>query len=66
MHPITAFEQPFSRILVDCVGPLTKTKSEKCICLPLCNIYKVLIKFFTVYGLRKEVSLIRDLPFCQE
>ena len=27
LHPIPAFEEPFSRILIDCVGPLPKTKS---------------------------------------
>ena len=27
LKPIPAFEEPFSRVLVDCVGPLPKTKS---------------------------------------
>lgn len=27
LHPIPAIEEPFSRILIDCVGPLPKTKS---------------------------------------
>ena len=27
LQPIPAFEEPFSRILVDCVGPLPKTRS---------------------------------------
>ena len=26
LQPIPAFEEPFSRIIVDCVGPLAKTK----------------------------------------
>ena len=26
LRPIPAFEEPFSRIIVDCVGPLPKTK----------------------------------------
>ena len=26
LQPIPAFEEPFSRILIDCVGPLPKTK----------------------------------------
>lgn len=26
LHPIPAFEEPFGRVLVDCVGPLPKTK----------------------------------------
>ena len=28
LQPISAFEEPFSRVLVDCVGPLPKTRSE--------------------------------------
>ena len=27
LKPIPAFEEPFSRIIIDCVGPLPKTKS---------------------------------------
>ena len=27
LHPIPAFEEPFSRVLIDCVGPLPKTKT---------------------------------------
>ena len=27
LHPIPAFDEPFSRITIDCVGPLPKTKS---------------------------------------
>ncbi|KAL5020695.1 hypothetical protein ScPMuIL_002223, partial [Solemya velum] len=27
LHPIPAFEEPFSRVIIDCVGPLPKTKS---------------------------------------
>ena len=27
MKPIPAFEEPFSKIMIDCVGPLPKTKS---------------------------------------
>ena len=26
LHPIHAFDEPFSRIIIDCVGPLPKTK----------------------------------------
>ena len=26
-HPIPAVEEPFSRVIVDCVGPLPKTKA---------------------------------------
>ena len=27
LHPIPAFEEPFSKIIIDCVGPLPKTRS---------------------------------------
>ena len=27
LQPIPAFEEPFSRVLIDCVGPLPKSKS---------------------------------------
>ena len=27
LQPITAFDEPFSRIIIDCFGPLPKTKS---------------------------------------
>ena len=27
LHPIPAFEEPFSRVIIDCVGPLPKAKS---------------------------------------
>ena len=27
LQPIPAFDEPFSKIIVDCVGPLPKTKS---------------------------------------
>ena len=29
LKPIPAFEEPFSRIMIDCVGPLPKTKRGK-------------------------------------
>ena len=28
LHPIAAFDEPFSHIIIDCVGPLPKTKSQ--------------------------------------
>ena len=28
LHPIPAFDEPFSHIIIDCVGPLPKTKSQ--------------------------------------
>ena len=29
LKPIPAFEEPFSKVIIDCVGPLPKTKSRK-------------------------------------
>ena len=28
LHPIPAFDEPFSHIIIDCVGPLLKPKSQ--------------------------------------
>ena len=62
LQPIPAFDEPFSRIIIDCVGPLPKTKSGNEYLLtieaiPLRNIktkpiVKALVKFFTFVGLR--------------
>ena len=70
LQPIPAFGEPFSRILIDCVGPLPRTKSGNeylltIMCtstrIPLRNIktksiVKALIKFFTFVGLPKSVQ----------
>ena len=74
LHPVPAFDEPFSRIIIDCVGPLPKTKSGHQYLLtimcaatrfpeavPLRNIttasiVKALIKFFTTFGLPREVQ----------
>ena len=64
--PIPAFEEPFSRILIDCVGLLPKKKAIMCTstrfpeAIPLRNIktpaiVKALVKFFTVVGLPKSI-----------
>lgn len=74
LKPIPAFEEPFSKIIIDCVGPLPKTRTGcqyllTIMCassrfpeaIPLRNItsktiVKELTKFFTTYGLPKEVQ----------
>ena len=74
LHPIPVFGEPFSRVVIDCVGPLPKTKSGNQYLLtvmcantrypeafPLRNIRtpsitKVLMKFFTTFGLPREVQ----------
>ena len=74
LQPIPAFGEPFSRVIIDCVGPLPKSKSGNEFLLtvmcastrfpeafPLRNIKtntisKVLLKFFTTFGLPKEIQ----------
>ena len=74
LQPIPAFEEPFSRVIIDCVGPLPKIRSGNqymltIMCsstrfpeaIPLRNIRaptiaKALIKFFTLFGLPKEIQ----------
>ena len=36
LQPIHAFDEPFSRIIIDCVGPLPKTKSGKYLLTIMC------------------------------
>ncbi|KAI5617705.1 hypothetical protein C0J50_22774 [Silurus asotus] len=74
LKPIPAFGEPFSRVIVDCVGPLPKTRTGNeymvtIMCastrfpeaIPLRNIKaatvsRALIKFFTLFGLPKEIQ----------
>ena len=70
LQPIPAFDEPFSTILIDCVGPFPRTKYLLTImctstrfpeAIPLRNIkkksiVKALIKFFTFVGLPKSVQ----------
>ena len=49
LHPIPAFDEPFSHIIIDCVGPLPKTKSQ--------NEYLLTIMCsFTLFGLPKSIQ----------
>ena len=32
LHPIPAFDEPFSHIIIDCVGPLPKLSHKSSIC----------------------------------
>ena len=74
LQPNPVFGEPFSKIIVDCLGPLPKTKTGfqyllTIMCsasrfpeaIPLRNITaktvtKALIKFFTYFGLPKEIQ----------
>ena len=40
LQPIPAFDEPFSRILIDCVGPLPRTI---CCYLQSQNLYNILL-----------------------
>ena len=69
LQPIPAFEEPFSRIIIDCVGPLPRTRSGNqylltIMCastrfpeaIPLKSIAKALTKFFSLFGLPKSIQ----------
>jgi hypothetical protein len=69
LQPIPAFDEPFSRIMVDCVGPLPKTKSGNqylltIMCastkfpeaIPLRNSLVKALKLFTQFGLPISVQ----------
>ena len=65
LQPIPAFDEPFSRILIDCVGPLPRTKSgNEYLLTIMCTSTRFqnkvnsqsLIKFFTFVGLPKSVQ----------
>lgn len=74
LKPIPAVGEPFSRVIIDCVGPLPRSKSGNEYLLtimdsvtrfpeaiPMRNItaksvIKALVKFFTTFGLPREVQ----------
>ena len=74
LQPIPAIGEPFSRVIIDCVGPLPKSRSGNQYLLtimcaatrfpeavPLRNIKattiaKALVKFFTMFGLPRELQ----------
>ncbi len=61
---IPAFEEPFSQIMIDCVGPLPRTKNGNQYypeAVPLKNIKAetivlALTKFFTRFGLPRSIQ----------
>ncbi len=81
LKPIPVFDEPFSKVLVDCVGPLPRTKSGQNYLLTImCTstrfpeafplraitapaIVKALIKFFTTFGLPKEIQSDKGSQF---
>ena len=79
--PIPPIDSPFSRLIIDIVGPLLPTSSGQQYLLtildpatrypeaiPLRNIkaksvVKVLLEFFTKFGLPKEIQIDRESNF---
>ena len=84
MKPIVIPEEPFEKIILDCVRPLPKTKGGNqylltLMCattrypeaIPLKNIttktiVKVLLKYFTSFGIPKEIQSDRGTNFTSD
>ena len=84
LQPIVIPEEPFEKIIIDCVGPLPKTKGGNqylltLMCattrypeaIPLKNIttktiVKVLLKYFTSFGIPKEIQSDRGTNFTSD
>ena len=60
LQPIHAFDEPFSRIIIDCVGPLPKTKSG---CQYLLTIICASTRFPKAIPLRniKTMTILKHL-----
>ena len=74
LRPISVIGEPFSKVIVDCVGPLPRTKAgNKYLLTIMCaatrfpeavplreisapTVVRALTKFFTVFGLPKQVQ----------
>ena len=72
LRPIPAVGEAFEHVLVDCVGPLPKTKNGNqylltmmCLAIPLrkITVVKALIKFFSTFGLPKIVQTDQGTNF---
>lgn len=79
--PIPVPQEPFEKIVIDCVGPLPKSKSGNQYLLTIMcpttrfpeaiplrnisakNIVKNLLKFFTMYGIPKDIQTDRGSNF---
>ena len=46
LQPIPAFEEPFSRVLIDCVGPLPRQSLVMSICSLLCVLLQDFPKLY--------------------
>ena len=78
LQPIPAFDQPFSRVLVDCIGPLSKAKISNqflltiTACFPEAipmrkitapSIVKALVKLFSTFRLPQVMQTDQGLNF---
>ena len=78
LQPFPAFDEPFSRIIIDCTGvdPKQSRVLNVCVCastrfpeaIPLRNIktktiVKALVKFFTFIGLPRSVQSVQGSRF---
>ena len=60
LQPIPAFDEPFIRIIIDCVGPLLKTKSG---CQYLLTIMCASTRFTEAIPLRNIKTIVKALVF---
>ena len=60
LQPSPAFEEPFSRVLIDCVGPLPKSKL-KCIYSLLCALLQDFPKLYLRETLRPKLLSMLSL-----
>ncbi|XP_037615670.1 uncharacterized protein LOC119482245 [Sebastes umbrosus] len=81
LNPIPVMGEPFGKVIVDCVGPLPKTKSgNQFLVTIMCSstrfpeaiplrkitapvVTKALVKFFTVFGLPREIQTDQGTNF---
>ena len=62
LQPIPAFDEPFSRILIDCVGPLPRTKSGNEYLLTIMCISTRFPEAISRYLLRALTHTIGNTP----
>ena len=58
LHPLPGFGEPFSHIIIDCVGPLPKTKSQNEYLLTINVVQPVFQKLFLL-GALKQIQYLR-------
>ena len=58
LHPIPAFDESFSHIIIDCVGPLPKTKSQNEYLLTIMCSFTRFQRLFLL-GALKQIQYLR-------